>query len=1086
MTIPNQTLDDRLNQLQEDTALSITKDAATEQVVQDAIEGAPSPFIDEPSEPVEPSIFTNEEPTLVAGIGTKLGITAGKKAGEKAAEKAGANILQETLEVPGTKVKREVQVGPATQRPTRTPGGNEAEVDIPNNPTPIDVKPVTEGKMKKVITKKQEIQAAGVEGVKPPELRISTMPFDDNSLKATIQSTTETLLKDATVKTKTVQEMFDAAIERGIPEQAARQVLAGEDFASKVGGSELATRLAGFIKLHDDSATYLDDLMNRYVADGLNDADKLNLRQQLAYHDVILKQMSGIQTDVARSLNVFKRARDMGPSLQGPEFQALLDETADENVLRKFAEFYVSSPSRKGKNELLNNQKNIWNKLGEGMWYTFQSNLLNDAKTWVENLFGSISHGSLMSFEDGVQAGFTKRRLKAEGEEYIDGEILAGWHGWRNGMLDGLESASNIMKTGKRAGYKGEVRGMPLSAEYLSDTSVNIPFTQKELFRTGNLTDTFMGKTIDANGYLQSIPFRFLASGDELVSSSMARMALHREAYKFSVNRLNELQRSGKSLDEATAIVKDEVVKFVREQPADIYNNVEEVRKLISFSYDFDKSTKLGSFYGKTNDILQLPVIRTMVPFSGTLTKIFDQGASRIPGMNFISPQFYKDWERGGIYRDRAKARLATGTTIASLTALAASDDWITGKGPTDPGQRAAWQKLGRQEYSVVVPTGYISSKVKEALKQYTDVTEANGKVYVSYKRFDQVAQVMAVGADFADTMKFSQEDPNSSVVENYVGAVIGANAEYLASLNTMQFVGDLITMGRGKFEDGGEKMLNVFEAMSRQVAKSVVMGTPGVGLATSTASAHVARLIDRPATTKMADEIIVGRGISERAEKVYQQARNEMLGRIPVLRGDLTKDLDNAGREKFTKNTVLDLWVNAIPFGSATATNKSEMDEVLFDNKHGINMPSRIWDGVSLNAEQYNDYKKLYGQKVKITQYSSDGTELGTVNMEKAIPLIMKDIDRDREARGEAPMPPGDKRKEIDRIITMYRKEAKRMMIGDLQKYNPDLPDDQDYDAQYSGKYMDQDGNEVISKYQDLTKAINKNRKFVRFSTNP
>ncbi len=566
----------------------------------------------------------------------------------------------------------------------------------------------------------------------------------------------------------------------------------------------------------------------------------------------------------------------------------------------------------------------------------------------------------------------------------------------------------------------------------------------------------------------------------------MARMALHREAYTFAVNRINELQRAGKTLDEANTLVQDEVVKFVREQPADIYNNVEEIRKLISFSYDFDKSTRLGQFYNTTNQVLNLPIIKTMVPFSGTLTKIFDQGASRILGMNFISPQFHKDWERGGVYRDRAKARLATGSTIAVLTALAASDDWITGKGPTDPGQRAAWQKLGRQEYSIRVPKYFMSLDIVDKLKGYTEVNEANDAYYVSYKRFDQIAQVMAVGADFADTMKFTDEDPNSSVVENYVGAIIGANAEYLASLNTMQFVGDLISMGRGKFEDGGEKMLNVFEAMSRQVAKSVVMGTPVVGLATSTASAHVARLIDRPATTKMADEIIIGRGISARAEKVYQQAKNELLGRIPVLRGDLTKDLDNAGREKFTKNTVMDLWVNAIPFVSATATGKSEMDEVLFDNKHGINMPSRIWDGVSLNAEQYNDYKKLYGQKVKITQYSSDGTELGTVNMEKAIPLIMKDIDRDREARGETPMPPGDKRKEIDRIITMYRKEAKRMMVGDLQKSNPDLPDDQDYDAQYSGKYTDQDGNEVISKYQDLTKAINKNRKFVRFSTNP
>jgi hypothetical protein len=369
--------------------------------------------------------------------------------------------------------------------------------------------------------------------------------------------------------------MFDAAIERGIPEQSARQILAGEDFASKVGGSELATRLAGFIKLHDDSATYLDDLMNRYVTEGLNDADKLNLRQQLAYHDVILKQMSGIQTDVARSLNVFKRAKDMGPALQGDEFQALLDETANENVLRKFADAYVNSPKRKGKNDLIKNQKNIWNKLQEGMWYTFQSNILNDVKTWSENLIGSIAHGTLMSLEDGIQAGFTKRRLKAEGEEYIDGEVLAGWHGWRNGMLDGLESASNVIKTGKRAGYKGEVRDMPLSAEYLSDTAVTIPFTSKELIRTGDLTDTFIGKTIDANGFLQSIPFRALASGDELVSSSVSRMALHREAYKFSVNRLNELQRSGKSLDEASAIVKDEVVKFVREQPADIYNNVE-------------------------------------------------------------------------------------------------------------------------------------------------------------------------------------------------------------------------------------------------------------------------------------------------------------------------------------------------------------------------------------------------------------------------------------------------------------------------------------------------------------------------------
>ena len=78
------------------------------------------------------------------------------------------------------------------------------------------------------------------------------------------------------------------------------------------------------------------------------------------------------------------------------------------------------------------------------------------------------------------------------------------------------------------------------------------------------------------------------------------------------------------------------------------------------------------------------------------------------------------------------------------------------------------------------------------------------------------------------------------------------------------------------------------------------------------------------------------------------------------------------------------------------------------------------------------------------------------------------------------------------DEISTPYRwdKKSRTFTLKNEvileQKYNPDLPDDQDYDAQYTGKYIDQDGNEVLAKYQDLTKAINKNRKFVRFSTNP
>jgi len=1069
MTIDNTSLDKRINQMTTDLGDSVNQEVA--QTEAQAIDEGSMPDI---GVPLTDSVFTETEPTLVAGKATMV-----------------EDILKKTLEKAGTKVEREVKVGPATQRPRLPPKETEiTEPTIPDNPQPLNVKPISEKKMEKVINKQGEIKATGAIPVSPTGInygKISTVPFDDDSLRATIQSTSEIMLKDPVVKTRTVQSIYDAAIERGVPESMARSILQGEEFTSKVGDSQLATNLAGLIQLHDDSAKYVDDLIIRYTTEGLSDIDKLNLRQQLAYHDVILKQMSGVQTDVARSLNVFKRANETKTALSGPDLQALLDETASESTLQQFAKLYMASPTQAGKNALIKGQKGFWNKIQDGAWYTLQSNMLNDVKTWSENLVGSMAHGALMTVEDGIAAGIGKLRTAIKGEEsYFMEDFINSLHGWRNGMLDGFESASKVVKTGERAGFKGEVRKNPLSAEAFSDTSINIPFTKHELYRTGDLKDTFVGNTLDGVSFVQSIPFRALAGGDELVSGTIARMALHREASKFARSRLDELTNEGMSLVDAQKQVTEDVIKFVREQPADIYNNVEETRRLISFSYDFDKTKTLDKFYYKTNQFFQLPVVRTMVPFSNTLSKIFDQGASRIPGMNFISPQFYKDWNKGGIYKDRAMARLAVGSTVGSLTAYAATEGFLTGSGPADIEQKNAMQNTGWQEYSFAIPTEQISASVKEALGKYTDVKEANGKVYISYKRFDQIAQIMAAGADFADAMKFSEEDPNSDQISNWVGAIAGSNAEYLTNLPTMQFVGEILSLSRGKFEDGGEKLLSIVAALGRQGIKNAAMSIPILGIGASTQAAHVARLIDRPSTSKLPDEIMVGNNISTMASRAYQQAKNEVIGRIPVLRGQVEQELDDAGRQKYTKNTVLDMWINAIPFISATSTQISPMDEILAENRTGISRASKNWDGVSLNAEQFNTYKRLYGQQIKLPVISESSDDLGNMNMERAIPTIIKDIEKNRKISGRSPMAPDDKRKEIDRIVSKYRKEAKKVMIGEIQRSDTNMTEEEDYGAKYSGIYYEEDGSEKKAKYPDLVEAINKQKEFVRFSINP
>jgi hypothetical protein len=998
-------------------------------------------------------VFTGEEVQVAglkgaieAGIGA---IKGGVKESLKPLEEKGARTLREPKVVAPTQRRREI--APAKTTPV--------QVEIPNNPTPLNVKPKSNKVIEDIGAARAESLEQGATPVSPTpgprdELvldnvkfeevgsgRISTVPFDDASLRTTIEATAQKFVSDD-IKSTTVQKLYDSAVERGIPETMAQKILNGVPFESKIGDNQLAVNMSGMLKLMDDSSAYIDSLFKKLDEDfsSFTDIDRFNLGQQLAYHESIMNSVSGASSDIARAMNTFKRAKDTMPILDGPEFKAILDGTISKEAMLELAKRYNTVESRAGKNALIKQQKGLYTKIGEGMYYTFQSNMLNDPATISRNINGSLMQGAFITVEDILGVGVSKIRAKIGNElgdtQELD-DVMNGLSGFFNGVYDGFESMSNVIRTGERATFKGETVNNPLSSAYLADTEFTVGFGKfAQTFKTDpDLENTFFGKAIDAIGFVQSIPFRGLSGTDELITGTVARMALHREASKFARSRIKELTGSGTKMEDAVDTVSKELATFLREQPADVYANVEEVRQMVNFSYKFNKFAEgtvernVAGAYDKAARLFDIPGFKILQPFAGTVTKIIDQGASRMPGANFISPQFYKDWNRGGAYQDRAIARLTLGSTIAATTALLAMENKCTGYGPSAPEDRAALQKLGWQPYSCVFTDEFSEENIKR-LEKITKVSVGEGKTYISLQGMgaEPLSQIFALGADFGDAMKFYNDDPSSSELGNVAMAIAGSNANYVSNMPLMGAIGDILSISRGKYEDNGEKVVAIFERIATQFSKAGMMSVPGVSIIGSNAANHLAKLIDRPAASIMPDTMN-----PSPADRIMQESWKNFATRIPVLRGEFDMELDNAGRPKYNRNTYVESYINFIPNMSVTKGQMSRMDEVLVENNHGISKPSKNIDGVEMNAAQYNRFKRLYGQEITLEVLTDNGIE--RMNMEKAIPAELEQAIKDREISGMSPMDILQRQETINATISKYRKAAKERMLGYSEK---------------------------------------------------
>lgn len=946
------------------------------------------------------------EPVQVAGLGKGV--------------KAVKDALQPLLKK-GTRAEKAPQVTAPKDvaKPVDAPTPAPPAAPAPAKPAAIkpDIRPVPLDEAKAAADQRAATKQT-VDGVtgKPPDKPFNLDVYDNDGFAATV----DTIATRAGIdyQTTTVRSIYQRAMNAGLPEGFLNNLLGGK-LETTVGNDALAMNFAKALTVMDESTKRLDKLMADMSAGSLDDAGKLELRQQIAFHEMLMRSMKGLQVDVARTMNVFKRVKDGGPSLDTLAVRSALDESGGDESLLRLAKMWEQMPTQKGKNQLV--ERSLADKLGDTWMYTFQSNLLNDVSTYGVNIAGNAVFGALSPIERLIATGIGKVRTalpNANPDRYTLEDTYAVSHGFVNMIMDGVQFMGDALKRGDApSGLKADemIGGTPLTAENFSDTPLRL-FGQ-EVWRTPDLRDTAAGRVIDALGFVHSIPFKIIGATDEFFGGMAARWKLHSEAWTFANKEYDRLVANGIADDEARREVTRQVSQLLYERPADMQASIDDFRKMVTFQTDLAnyRDVPTGEFYWRTAQVFQNPLLKIIQPFVKTVTNIWAEGTARTPGLNFISPRFYDDWNKGGRDRDLAVARLSMGGSVMTGWAALGMENRVTGYGPSQTEDRTALERLGWQPYSIVFNRDEISPENLERLQAITKVGVGEDKIYVSFARFEPVSMLLGMSADLSDAMKFHRGGEWDEDIESVVKTGAFTISNYVTNLPLMQGIGELIKIGRSRAEDGGEKVVQIFDAIAKMYGNFAVTGTPGLGFANSTLVAHAERVLNPTRSNTMPDKMDVPYGVRAFYENVQR-----LRSRIPGLSDDVPPFLDSLGREVAVQNRGRDYWVNWQPFLTVQQGKRSETDELLIGLDFGIDQPSQTWDGVRLSATQYNRYKKLYGQEIKL-----DG-----MNLEQYIPHLLKRADEDAAMAGEV-LAVGDKQKLIMQAVSKYRQLAKMRMLG-------------------------------------------------------
>lgn len=969
-----------------------------------------------------------------------------------------ARDILEPLTQPGARVSDDVQITkPTEKRPTdadvtvtdkvQTPA--EPRVETEEQPR-ISPEPVTEEIADQVVADRaamisSERQAPSptpkqkAEGVQ--EGRINTTFYSDDELTATINAVSKDL---PPVAPKSIQGIFDDALNIGIPKQVLDQIFKGKPMTSAVGGDDLAKNMASLITIHDASLVKVDGLMARAAKGQLDTQEKVALREALAQHDIILQRLTSAKTDVARTMNVFKGAGDgTAKTLSVMDQQRVLDSFGGDDQLRVLAQKWVTAPDTKTKNKFL--KVGLLRRSVDAMIFTAQSTLLTDPNTHLFNAAGTAAIIGQDTIEraGSIAVGPIRQKLadvlgkQAVPDRYKLADLYARTSGVLNGILDG------VRMMGAGLTQKGEVQAkdvprQALSAEYFSNAP--ILSLRNDAKRTGDLKGTGIGMALDGAGMLHSAPMRLIAASDGFFGGVAQRMELHEQAARHGANIYFDALEEG--LDPGVALERAQHAagKMLTEQPADVAASVQGFRRMATLQQDIDRETFPSPLYTAASRALNARPIRMITLFNKTLMNIADQGFARTPVAPIVSPQFWTDWNKGGKHRDLAISRVGVGSMYIAGGYTLAEMGRITGPGPKDPRDRDTLTAQGWMPFSMQImpdekpiPTA-LQRKITEVLGDDSisfGTGDFKDRTFVSFKKLEPVSIPLMLGAAAREALHFSEYDDDSAA-EKFMAAAAGTMYQMAGNFPQMQILSEFyrVAATQKNTEDSVGAMGRALDVIVGTYANTVISGTPVAGLSNGALSARLERYIDpgQSETGLRTEQIEYAEAIGVDLEmpglRAAGEAYNRWMSRTPYWSKELPARLNEYGEEIIPDLNMLYHFGPRIRGGvSSRASQKNDLKAFMSAINHGLPrvQKSLSFDGVQLTSDVRIKYIQLYANDIRL-----EGMNMTEAMLKKANELL-----DDAKLLGQFPY--GEAQKEMGRILGQYKTAAKERMFGKM-----------------------------------------------------
>jgi hypothetical protein len=755
---------------------------------------------------------------------------------------------------------------------------------------------------------------------KPPEEAFNLANFADRDAAGVVAGVSDAL----GIKTKrvTFDQIKAKATDQGIDEQFLTRLI-GTD--GKMMANAVDTYKA--LEVLETSSKELDRLFKLVDAGQATDAQKLQLRQQIALHGLIQKGVKGIQTETARALAVFRIPRDGNADV----IRKVLDEYGGENSLTDMARSYLSLESRAAKNQLV--EKSMMSGIKDVWMTTWINGLLSSPVSHAKNVISGLAFGVYQMPERFIASLYSnvlpkgvrswRSLVPGSAEEKIAyDEALTYISSTFRGMGEGFQLARKTWQEKMPQldlASKVELQRMP--QESMGET----------LQRTFNADpDSFFAKGLDFYGKAISLPGRALMTEDEFFKGTFYRMHMNTLIERRAKTVYREALDGG--ADEATALAKAELEaqSLFKNPPADLDEAAMEFAKRGTFTADLPPALE------QLQRVFNWGPLKVVVPFFKTPANIGLEVVERTPFAP-LSSRFRDDMAKGGIHRDMALAKVSMGSAILGYLAHEAASGSITGSGPTRKEHREALMRDGWQPYSLKI-----------------------GEGYYSYAGMEPVSALLAIAADYAE---YGMYQPDQGKVEEvFMGALFGMY-EYLKEQPYLQGIGEIakaLGLSRAGQTPDAVKAVN---DLTKQFSGFVIGGSP-IGAYGSLVGA-IERMYDPTAKgTRASPDLPMGvRG--------FVEGFNKYRSRIPAYNDDLPDELNLWGDPKQqipSKNP----WVRFSSWVNPTRVSPqqfSEVDDALARLGGPVGMPDKKLNGVELSDPQYNELLTIYGKELNAKQ---------------------------------------------------------------------------------------------------------------------